>query len=824
AAEALVHFRAVADGDPKDAYAAYYLAQCLAQQSEYEQALEWYRRSLALDPYLRSAYYGTFQAMQRLKLRKEARQVIMDYQRLAKNPRARLVEFKYTRMGSKGEALAINMATPAVVKRPQGPLFSPPRPLIEAVGKGISGTRWAPSRPAGVTPVDMQGDGVLELFITNVAGGEGDSSLLMSRGADGNFSPLPSHPLAGVSKVNATLWGDFDNDGLTDVYLCRRGRNQLWRQVVKGEWEDVTAATGTANGELDTVDGAFFDADHDGDLDLFLINADGPNELLNNNLNGSFRPIAVEQGIAGKQTASRGVVLMDLDRDRDTDLVIINREPPHEVFLNDRLWSYHPATGFGGFNALPALAAVAGDLDADGIPELYSMMETGRLLRWRLDNNGDYQSQSLGEFTLGTEEGANGFAQLAILDANGDGRLELLVATGAGWWIFDPEQRRRLFQAEAVGTDRLIGVAPFLDDPTTGPAVVGVMAGGGMKVWRSGTGRHSYLSFALSGREESGQSMRSNASGIGARVAVRTGSRWSMPPAFGGFSGPGRGLQPISVGLGGASRADFVSIDWSDGVYQSELDLEAGGVHRITETQRQLSSCPVLFAWDGEQYRFISDLLGVGGLGYAVAPGEYAPPRPWENLLLPEGLLHSRDGRYLLKFTEPMEEAAYLDGARLVAWDLPPGWKMVLDERMGITGPEPTGKARFYRGEMTPSRVENDRGEVVTAQVNLTDGRAATVGPLDHRFIGRLRREHVLVLEFPEPLDAYSGAPMLVADGWVEYPYSQTMFAAWQAEAEFAAPTLEARGEDGAWHTVMEQFGYPAGMPRRMSVPLKNLP
>ena len=65
---------------------------------------------------------------------------------------------------------------------------------------------------------------------------------------------------------------------------------------------------------------------------------------------------------------------------------------------------------------------------------------------------------------------------------------------------------------------------------------------------------------------------------------------------------------------------------------------------------------------------------------------------------------------------------------------------------------------------------------------------------------------------------------MLVADGWVEYPYSQTMFAAWQAGAAYEAPTLEARGADGQWHTLLEQFGYPAGMPRRMSVPLDGLP
>jgi len=278
------------------------------------------------------------------------------------------------------------------------------------------------------------------------------------------------------------------------------------------------------------------------------------------------------------------------------------------------------------------------------------------------------------------------------------------------------------------------------------------------------------------------------------------------------------------VGLKGASRADFVTIDWSDGVLQSELGVEAGRRHLLTETQRQLSSCPVLFAWNGEEYRFVSDILGVGGMGYAVGPGEYAPPRPWENFLLPTGLLQARDGHYRLKITEPMEENAYLDAARLVLYDLPPGWQMVMDERMGISGPEPTGKPHFFRREMVPSSAVNDRGQQVLSAVVDRDGVAAPVGELDSRFIGRLQGEHVLTLHFAQPLDSHPGKPVLVIDGWVEYPYSQTNFAAWQAGAGYSAPSLDAAAGVGEWRPIAREFGYPAGMPRRMSLPLPDLP
>lgn len=64
-----------------------------------------------------------------------------------------------------------------------------------------------------------------------------------------------------------------------------------------------------------------------------------------------------------------------------------------------------------------------------------------------------------------------------------------------------------------------------------------------------------------------------------------------------------------------------------------------------------------------------------------------------------------------------MEEVCYLDTARLVAYELPPGWDIVLDERMGIRGPQPSGAALFFRHERLPVQATNERGEVVTAHI-----------------------------------------------------------------------------------------------------------
>jgi tetratricopeptide (TPR) repeat protein len=801
--EAAAYFRFVVDSDPNDAYAAYFLAQSLAQAQDFATAHELYQRAILLDPYLLSAYYGDLQALQRLGRRADARTLTEAYRRLSSNPRARLAEFKYTRMGPKGNAVATNSDSPEPVREaPAGPLFADPFPVAKAPGG------------RALTVADANADGLVDIFVSGESGGK----LLLGKG-EGIFVTTRFAPGA-LDGIRAALWGDYDNDGLIDLYLCRKGPNQLWHQSSSGSWEDVSTRAGATGGEADTVAGRMFDADHDGDLDIFLVTAKGPNELLNNNLDGTFRPIAVEQGIAGDGRSSRGLVVTDLDADRDLDLLVINTRPPHEVYLNDRLWTYRPSSDLDSFATEQVLAAVSGDLDTDGLPELYALTPTGLILRWRKGEDGIWERAVLSELQTRPVDSA----RIGLLDARGDGVPEILVATSGQWRLIDSASGEILFDSPAPEGRSMLDLSPILTKPERGPALITLDSGGAIALHPAGPGRFPFLSLSFSGREDHAQSMRSNASGLGARVSVRTGSRWSVRETLPSLSSPGQSLQPLSIGLGGSQQADFAAIDWSDGVFQSELDLPVGKVQRIEETQRQLSSCPVLFAWNGERYAFVTDLLGVGGIGYAVGPGQYAEPRPWEHLLLPNGLLQPKDDRLVLKITEPMEEAAYIDSVRLAVWDLPPGWDLVVDERMGISGPEPTGKPLVFRRELTPRRALNDRGQDVTARIRERDLDAAPVGERDHRFIGRLRDEHILTLSLPQPIDPALGRPVLVADGWVEYPYSQTMFAAWQAGADYRAPTLEARDSEGNWHLLIDQFGYPAGMPRRMALPLPELP
>ena len=145
----------------------------------------------------------------------------------------------------------------------------------------------------------------------------------------------------------------------------------------------------------------------------------------------------------------------------------------------------------------------------------------------------------------------------------------------------------------------------------------------------------------------------------------------------------------------------------------------------------------MLFAFDGSAFRFVTDILGVGGIGFLERPGVYSPPHPHERVLLPEAAIAAHDGRYALMLGEPMEEVTYLDRAALTVYDLPPGWQMALDERKAIAGPTPSGAPIFFRQERRPARVTNDRGEDVTRATAAADLVAAPPGAVDRRFIGR---------------------------------------------------------------------------------------
>lgn len=833
----------VAAMDASDPYVAYFHGQAIEPQSP-ERALAEYERALALDPAQRSAAYRAASVLRRLGRTDEARERLELFQRLEGNPQARSAEFVYTRMGEKAELVPAgpDITAAAIAPRPEGPLFEPPRAILASAADGgePAPVVLAADRPApAIVAADLDGDGRTDLLVPGAGPELPDGSrgmlVLMRDGDDWRIDA--TGPLATVGGVRTVLVGDLDDDGRSDAYLLRRGGNVLLMSdpEAPGGWRDATERSATAGGKFDSVDGAMVDADHDGDLDIIVVNADGPDELFSHDGDGVYRSLGATAGLAASTDGSRSVIVDDIDADRDLDIIIV-RDEGALVLRNDRLWAWEPSTAFASLGAAPILGAVSADADADGRAEIMALGLDGAVRRWSAEEDWSDLPPTAADLDAGPTEPP---APFAVLDVDGDAIADLL-------WIDADGRPLVLMTPDAYGKHTRLVLGPSAarfavvpSDTGRGPAVVVARPGEALQWHEAGPGRHEFLAVEVRGRTDAANSLRSNAAGIGTRYAARVGDLWQAGRFVRGTSGPGQGDLVRYIGLAGRERADFIELVWPDGVFQSEVhgaadpggepvSLASGRIV-IQETQRQLSSCPVVFAWDGSEWRFISDVLGVGGMGYLLEPGVFAPPRPRERFLMPEGLPAPRDGRLVIKLHEPMEEACYLDHAAFDAWDLPPGWDLVPDERMDLAAPAATGEPRFFRvaEERVVVAARNDRGQEVAETLRHVDDVAAPVPPVDRRYLGRLESEHVLHLWFDRPLPSAadgSGVPTLIADGWVEYPYSQTNFAAWQAGLEWQPPIVEALAPDGRWIVVSDRAAYPAGMPRRMSLPLPAMP
>ena len=151
---------------------------------------------------------------------------------------------------------------------------------------------------------------------------------------------------------------------------------------------------------------------------------------------------------------------------------------------------------------------------------------------------------------------------------------------------------------------------------------------------------------------------KNNLQGIGSVIEVRAGSAYQFREVTGAVT---------HFGLGGLRKADLLRVIWTNGVPQSRLQPEVD--QRIVEEQLLKGSCPFLYAWTGERFELVTDLLWNSPIGLPVAPGAWAGADP-DELVRVDGA-KSVDGIYRLRVTEELWEAAFFDALRLWVVDHP---------------------------------------------------------------------------------------------------------------------------------------------------------
>ncbi|MBI1227507.1 MAG: hypothetical protein GC192_19905 [Bacteroidetes bacterium] len=173
---------------------------------------------------------------------------------------------------------------------------------------------------------DFDNDGLLDLYLTNSDGGF--KNLMFHNEGGQIFSQLSTGPQVNDTNTSRCVnWVDFDNDGYLDIYISNESsqKDDLYRNLGDGSFEKIlNNAPGQTNSS--SMSSSWGDVDNDGDLDLFVSNSGfyaPQNNQLFLNQNGSFTPVATGD-LVTDGGCSYGSNFGDYDNDGDLDLVVSN--------------------------------------------------------------------------------------------------------------------------------------------------------------------------------------------------------------------------------------------------------------------------------------------------------------------------------------------------------------------------------------------------------------------------------------------------------------------------------------------------------------------
>ena len=276
--------------------------------------------------------------------------------------------------------------------------------------------------------------------------------------------------------------GDFDNDGLDDLYICQPPGlpNRLYHNRGDGTLEDVTEAAGV--GVLDgTACALFADFQNRGLQDLLVVCGSGPLLFVNQG-NGKFsiKPDAFKFAQPPQGTFTHAAIA-DYDRDGRLDVYFClytyylgldqyhypvpyfdaRNGPPNFLFHNEENGIFQDRTEAAGLNVENdryTFACAWGDCNADGWPDLYVVNDFGRNNLYR--NNGDGTFAAVSSEAKVDEAGAGMSA--CWLDFDNDGKQDIYAAgmwVAAGMGIFgqpnfhdqEPEKIRALYRQHMIG-------------------------------------------------------------------------------------------------------------------------------------------------------------------------------------------------------------------------------------------------------------------------------------------------------------------------------------------------------------------------------------
>jgi len=639
--------------------------------------------------------------------------------------------------------------------------------------------------------VDYNHDGRNSLFAM-----EGGSGFRLLNNVGGRFQPLgellPGKLGAAYRRI---LVGDLNNDRFEDIIVLGEQASHAFSFATNGRLREITAMSGLKT--LQGRDGLLADLDFTGKLDLLTVLPDGRGLRLYRNLGNSyFRDDTANSGLPAVLAGAEHLAVEDWDNKDVPGVFVTQMGKPPAFFAKQRAGPFvatNPGTNW------PAGSLLAtGDLEND--------------LRADLVVVGDQKVEIL----FASKKPAmslplHGLQAKGILltDYDNDGWLDV-IAYGNGLRVWRNQGTAGFAEVTAdLGLDKVGPVDSIVaaDFDADGDTDLIVSTTGGLQFWRNDGGNSNrQLKLRPAGN-------RSNASALGVRVELAS-SNWRTI----------RTLQqlPLEIGTGKHDKLDALKIRWFD-LASTLVDLPVQtNVLTLDELTLPTGSCPYLYAWDGQRFKFITDILGASPLGLPVSKTRYIEADPEEFLALGgEEQFVPREGAYEIRITEELREVLYLDEASIVAVDHPSETKVLPTSKLHTGKPFPPHELWTVRPLATVKKAIRSDGLDVTEALTRTDGQMVSPVQLREPQLRGLAEPFSVTMSFGE---LPTNRPVvLVLNGWLRFGGGMAnMAASLDNSLPFPFPMLEVELADGSWTKLDVEVGAPCGKTKTILVDLED--
>ncbi|HWC16724.1 MAG TPA: CRTAC1 family protein [Terriglobales bacterium] len=485
---------------------------------------------------------------------------------------------------------------------------------------GATGKRYLPETlGAGVAFIDYDNDGWEDILFANGEDWPGapkhPSTLkLYHNNHNGTFTDVTQKTGLAVSMYGMGIAvGDYDNDGHEDLFITAVGQSRLFHNNGNGTFTDVTQKAGMSGVQEFSTSAAWVDYDRDGKLDLIVANyvqwspkqdiycsLDGKRKsyctpesykgasirVWHNLGNGKFEDATSRLGLLDTTSKTLGLAILDYNNDGWPDFVLSNDTQPNKLYVNERGQRFAEAGVTAGIAyseeglARAGMGVDAADYDHSGNPSILITNFSNQMLSlFHNEGHGLFvdaaPTSEIGRDTLLTL----GFGCF-FFDYDLDGWLDIFVANGHIEDQIENIQKRvryaeppHLFHnlgngkftevTDRMGTEfarpRVSRGAAYADIDNDGDLDLVVTTNGGpAQLFRNdGETGHS-LRVKLQGT-------KSNRDGVGAIVRVHSGgnNQWLMMRS--GSSYLSQSELVLTFGLGNATKADRVEVEWPSG-------------------------------------------------------------------------------------------------------------------------------------------------------------------------------------------------------------------------------------------------------------------